>query len=82
MTFDDLITMKPNVNLASLIQLFLLGYDDKIYVDILIGCELVLEKVRIIDQQLQSFYERKIVYLEEGDYDSRSILKISLENNI
>ena len=79
MSFDDLITMKPNVNLASLIQLFLLGYDDKIYVDILIGCELALEKVRIIDEQLQPFYERKIVYLEEGDYDSRSILKISLE---
>lgn len=79
MTFDDLISMTPDVNLASLIRLFLLGYDDKIYIDILIKGEPVLEGVRIINPQLQVFYERKIEYFEEGDYDSHSILKIALK---
>lgn len=80
MTFNDLISMTPDVNLASLIQLFLLGYDDKIYIDILIKGKPVLEGVRIIDSRLQVFYERKIEYLEEGDYDSHSLLKIALKN--
>ena len=48
MNFDELIGLKPNLILAELIQLFLLGYDDKIYIDVEIGGELVLEHIRII----------------------------------
>ena len=29
MTFDNLLDLQPNVRLADLIQLFLMGYDDK-----------------------------------------------------
>ena len=32
MTFDDLIVRKPKVIVADIIQLFLLGNDDKIYI--------------------------------------------------
>ena len=35
MTFDNLLDLQPNVRLADLIQLFLLGYDDKIYVNVI-----------------------------------------------
>ena len=36
MTFDNLLDLQPNVRLADLIQLLLMGYDDKIYVNVII----------------------------------------------
>ena len=30
MTFDNLLDLQPNVSLADLIQLFLMGYDDNL----------------------------------------------------
>ena len=36
MTFDNLLDLQPNVRLADLIQLFLMWYDDKIYVNVII----------------------------------------------
>ena len=32
MTFDNLLDLQPNVMLADLIQLFLMGYDDKKFI--------------------------------------------------
>lgn len=66
MTFDELICLKPNVSLSDLIQLFLLGYDDKIYVDILINNEEIFEHIRIIDSKLEPYYEYKIEFLSDS----------------
>lgn len=65
MTFDDLITRRPNIILADLIQLFLLGYDDKIYVDIFVDGIETFEHIRIIDSKLVPYYEYKIEYLTD-----------------
>lgn len=77
MTFDELVDIEPNVRLADMIQLFLLGYDDKIYFDIQLG-DVVYNHIRIIDPELIPYYEYKIDYIEESGYDSNSFLKISL----
>ena len=75
MTFDDLIVITPNVRLADLIQLFLLGYDDKIYFDVEINSGndvITLDNVRIIAPELQPYYDYKIAYLGEPDYESQT----------
>ena len=66
MTFDELIDIRPDVNLATFIQLWLLGYDDKIYIDVRIGDEEILTDVRIIDSELVPYYEYKIAYFEDN----------------
>ena len=65
MKFDDLLDLKPNVTLGELIQLFLLGYDDKIYIDVEVGGEEIVEHTRIIDGELEPYYEYKIQYLTD-----------------
>ena len=42
MKFNDLLDLKPDITLGELIQLFLLGYDDKIYIDIEDKGEMIL----------------------------------------
>ena len=69
MKFNDLLDLKPNVTLGELIQLFLLGYDDKIYIDVEVGGEEIIEHARIIDGDLEPYYEYKIQYLS-GTYGS------------
>lgn len=73
MTFNELIDIEPDINLATLIQLFLLGGDDKIYLDIWDGKKPVFNSIRIIDSNLQPFYERKIAYIEDSSYESHAI---------
>lgn len=34
MTFDELLDIKPNVKVCDIMQLFLAGYDDKIYLNL------------------------------------------------
>ena len=69
MTFDELVTLRPSLKLGELIQLFLLGYDDKIYFDIIINGDLYnpIEHVRIIDASLQPYYDCKIEYLSDTE---------------
>ena len=81
-TFDDLISITPNVRLADLIQLFLLGYDDKIYFDVQINTSdeiITLENIRIIAPELQPYYDYKIAYLGEPDYESNANLEVILK---
>lgn len=66
MKFNDLLNLKPVITLGELIQLFLLGYDDKIYIDIEGKGEIILEHIRIIDGELEPYYERKIQYLSDS----------------
>ena len=80
MSFDDLIMHDPKVTLADIIQLFLKGYDDKIYLDIFEeGTKELLTSTRIISEDLQPYYEREIEYFEESSYDSRSIFEVHLK---
>ena len=79
MSFDDLIMHDPKVTLADIIQLFLKGYDDKIYLDIFEeGTKELLTNTRIISEDFQPYYEREIEYFEESSYDSRSIFEVHL----
>ena len=65
MTFDELVALRPSLKLGELIQLFLLGYDDKIYFDIVINGDVYnpIEHIRIIDASLQPYYDCEIEYL-------------------
>lgn len=65
MTFDELLVLRPSLKLGELIQLFLLGYDDKIYFDIIINGDTYnpMEHIRIIDASLQPYYDCEIEYL-------------------
>ena len=84
MTFDNLLDLQPNVMLADLIQLFLMGYDDKICVNVIIHEAnlkepIELSEVRIIDSALQPYYEYKIAYLEDSCYETPgSMMTINL----
>lgn len=84
MTFDNLLDLQPNVMLADLIQLFLMGYDDKIYVNVIIHEAnlkepIELSEVRIIDSALKPYYEYKIAYLEDSDCETPgSMMTINL----
>lgn len=80
MTFNELIDIRPNIRLADLIQLFLLGKDDKIYFDICLdyGEDNLFSHIRIIDSALTPFYEYKVEWIEESDWDSTSIFSVKL----
>lgn len=78
MTFNELTDLKPNVRLADLIQLFLLGYDDKIYFDISV-CYKELNHIRIIDPKLEEYYDYKVAWIEESDWNSTSIFSVILK---
>lgn len=84
MTFDNLFDLQPNVMLADLIQLFLMGHDDKIYVNVVIHEAnlkepIELSEVRIIDSALKPYYEYKIAYLEDSYYETPgSMMTINL----
>ena len=69
MIFEELITLRPSLKLGELIQLFLLGYDDKIYFDIIINGDLYnpIEHVRIIDVSLEPYYDCEIEYLCDAE---------------
>lgn len=75
MVFDELISLRPSLKLGELIQLFLLGYDDKIYFDIIINGDLYnpIEHVRIIDASLQPYYDYEIEYLSDTEGSMLSV---------
>ena len=64
MTFDDLFDRKCEVKVCDIIQLFLIGYDDKIYLNLSDTNEnYILSKERIISSKWVSYYECNIIYL-------------------
>lgn len=70
MTFDELITIIPDVKVADLIQLFLLGYDDKIYLNLAAPKngyvdDYILMNERIISEKWKPYYIKKILWIEE-----------------
>lgn len=78
MTFDDIIMSEPKLKLGEFIQLFLLGYDDKIYINLYDQNEfLIYEDCRIISDVLSQYYDRYINYLidEESNVFCGVVLK-------
>lgn len=77
MTFDELIDLQPDIKLAELIQLFLLGYDDKVYINLIINGDEYnpLENIRIIDGVLKPYYDCSVEYLYKSDLLTVGILK-------
>lgn len=70
MTFNELIDIKPDIRVADLIQLFLLGKDDKIYLNLAAPKngyieDYILMNERIISAKWSSYYESKILWIEE-----------------
>ena len=70
MTFSDLIDTEPNVRVCDIIQLFLLGQNDKIYLNLkIVGPrydeKYLLKDERIIHDAWQPFYEFKVHCIEE-----------------
>lgn len=73
MKFDDLINIQPNVRVCDIIQLFLLGQDDKIYLNLKFTLpsaqgwvpQYLLKNERIIHDEWQPYYECKVMRIEE-----------------
>ena len=70
MTFNELIDIKPSVRVADIIQLFLLGDDDKIYITLseYNNGEYVylLKNERIIHEEWEKYYDCNIKWIEEN----------------
>ena len=74
MTFNELLDIKPSVRVADIIQLFLLGYDDKIYLNLATydskGYEVyLLNNERIIHEEWETYYENKVTMIQEENVD-------------
>ena len=71
MKFMELIDIQPSVRVCDVIQLFLLGKDDKIYLNLMSPnkngyCEdYILKEERIISDKWQPYYEREVKWIEE-----------------
>ena len=70
MSFDDLFDRKCEVKVCDIIQLFLMGYDDKIYLNLSDTKEnYILSKDRIISSKWVPFYECNILYILDDGCD-------------
>ncbi len=68
MSFDDLFDRKCEVKVCDIIQLFLMGYDDKIYLNLSdTKGNYILSKERIISSKWVQYYECNILYLLDDD---------------
>lgn len=87
MKFNELIDLKVNISVAELIQLFLLGYDDKIYLNLkdlkelsdIDGEDFTLQDERILSDKWIPYYEYKIKFLEDTYDFERSILTVVID---
>jgi hypothetical protein len=68
MCFDDLFDRKCEVKVCDIIQLFLAGYDDKIYLNLSDTEEnYILSNERIISSKWIPYYDRNILCILEDD---------------
>lgn len=79
MTFRELVDIKPNVRVADIIRLFLLGYDDKICLNLAApkkeyAEDYILTRERIISNKWEPYYEKKILWIEEEYPDEEECL--------
>ena len=68
MSFDELFDRKCEVKVCDIIQLFLMGYDDKIYLNLSdTKGNYILHNERIISPKWAKYYECNIIYLLDDD---------------
>lgn len=86
MTFDELIDIKPKVRVADILQLFLLGKDDKIYLNLgrynRLYIDYILQDERIIDDKWSDYYECEVKWIVEEyicDYHDLADLTLIIE---
>lgn len=82
MKLIDIVDIVLHLRLCDLIQLFLLGHDDKIYID-LYWCyrdkiEPIYEEIRIINDKLEPYYENEITWLSEP-LEAHSVLTVYIK---
>lgn len=66
MCFDELLDRKCEVKVCDIIQLFLAGYDDKIYLNLSDTHEnYILSNERIISSKRVPYYECNILWISE-----------------
>lgn len=83
MTFSELIDIEPDIRVADLIQLFLLGKDDKIYLNLAAPkngyiVDYILNGERIISEKWKPYYEKKVLWVEEDFQEENNSVRISL----
>lgn len=80
MSFRELIDdIKPNIKVADIIKLFLLGMDDKICLNLAApkngyAEDYILTRERIISNKWEPYYEKEIVWIEEEYPDEEECL--------
>ena len=79
MTILEMLDLEPKIRLADIIRLFLLGYDDKIYINVYGHDDHFIMNARIISADLQPYLDKQIMYLEEPCFDDNSVLNIHLD---
>lgn len=68
MSFDELFDRKCEVKVCDIIQLFLMGYDDKIYLNLSDSSgNYILSNERIISSKWIPYYECNIHYILDDD---------------
>ena len=71
MKFTELIDIQPMIRVCDIIQLFLLGHDDKVYLNLASSNkdgyyeDYILKDERIISDKWQPYYERKVEFIED-----------------
>ena len=71
MSFDDLFDRKCEVKVWDIIQLFLMGYDDKIYLNLSDSSgNYILTNERIISHEWVQYYESDVRYILDDSSDN------------
>ena len=71
MRFDELFDKECEVKVYNIIQLFLYGYDDKIYLNLLDSSgNYILTNERIISTKWIPYYESDVRYILDDSYDN------------
>ena len=68
MSLLDFLDSADDIQLGKLLSLFLQGNDDKVYIYLYNGNDsnIIFEDIRIIDDKLNSYLNRKVIGLELG----------------
>lgn len=72
----ELLDNDVNITVGDIIHLFLLGYDDKVYLNLRTQSEYILSHERIIRESWYPYYESKVLYIEEIGFDERGVFTI------
>lgn len=84
MDFNEVANGVPNIKVCDIIQLFLLGQDDEIFLNLAKPDEnglfdgYTLKNERIISDKWQPYYENKIKWIEETDPDDYDLGYLTL----